>query len=85
MNCAGARRGTELGIRVTAASSAVREHLSGKPPSVPSTKRLGSKLEKDTAVAPTSVSPREGCGGKQQQGRAGGSLLGGPKEPGARA
>ena len=62
MNCAGARRGTELGIRVRAASAAAREHLSGKPPSVPSTNRLGSKLEKATAVAPTSVSPRGGCG-----------------------
>lgn len=62
MNWAGARRDTELGIRVRAASSAAREHLSGKPPSVPRTKRLGSKLEKATAVAPTSVSPRCGCG-----------------------
>ena len=68
MSCAGARRGTELGLRVRAASSAAREHLSGKPPSVPRTKRLGSKLEKATAVAPTSVSPRGGCG--EMNGRA---------------
>lgn len=68
MNRAGARKGTELGIRVRAASSAAREHLSGKPPSVPRTKRLGSKPEKATAVAPTSVSPRGGCG--EMNGRA---------------
>lgn len=62
MNCTGALRGTELGIRVTAAASAAREHLRGKPPSVPRTKRLESKLEKATDVTPTSVSPRGGCG-----------------------
>lgn len=62
MNCTGALRGTELGIRVRAAVSAAREHLRGKPPSVPRTKRLESKLEKATDVTPTSVSPRGGCG-----------------------
>lgn len=62
MNCTGALRGTELGIRVRAAASDAREHLSGKPPSVPRTKRLESKLEKATDVTPTSVSPRGGCG-----------------------
>lgn len=62
MNCTGALRGTELGIRVRAAASAAREHLRGKPPSVPRTKRLESKLEKATDVTPTSVSPRGGCG-----------------------
>lgn len=45
-----------------AAASDAREHLRGKPPSVPRTKRLESKLEKATDVTPTSVSPRGGCG-----------------------
>lgn len=62
VNCTGALRGTELGIRVRAAASAAREHLRGKPPSVPRMKRLESKLEKATDVTPTSVSPRGGCG-----------------------
>lgn len=62
MNCTGALRGTELAVRVRAAASAAREHLRGKPPSVPRTKRLESKLEKATDVTPTSVSPRGGCG-----------------------
>lgn len=60
VNCTGALRGTELGIRVRAAASAAREHLRGKPPSVPRMKRLESKLEKATDVTPTSVSPRGG-------------------------
>lgn len=81
MNCAGARRGTELGTRVRAGSSAAREHLSGKPPSVPSTKRLGSKLEKATAVAPTSVSPRGGCGEKNSRAEQRESAHGVPEEP----
>lgn len=89
MNCTGALRGTELGIRVRAAASDAREHLRGKPPSVPRTKRLESKLEKATDVTPTSVSPRGGCGkvvsmvSSDSQWAEGRTQVVGPHSPGA--
>lgn len=67
LNWAGARRGTELAFRKRAAVSTAVEHFIKLPPSVPLTKTLGSKWEKERDVTPTTVSPRE-CWGRGAEG-----------------